>query len=291
MSGTLFIVATPIGNLEDITYRAVTTLREADVIACEDTRHTRTLLERYGVTKPLVSYHDHNERERARELLAEMEAGRNVALVSDAGTPLMADPGYRLVHAAIERGIRVSPVPGPTAAPAALSASGLGVDAFVFAGFLAAKATQRRRELERWRDTAATLIFYEAPHRILEALEDISAVYGERPVVVAREMTKVHEEFLRGTAEQVRAVLAGRPSVKGEFVILVGWAEQAAATEETIEEEVARREAAGTPRMEAIKQAAKARGMGKREAYRALAGAGRAGRCGAGQQSGGQTSG
>ncbi len=270
MSGTLFIVATPIGNLDDITYRAVTTLREADVIACEDTRHTRTLLERYGIAKPLVSYHDHNERERAPDLLAELERGRKVALVSDAGTPLLADPGYRLVHAAIERGIHVTPVPGPSAAPAALSASGRGVDAFLCAGCLPSMSSPRRRELERWRETPVTLIFYEAPHRILETLEDIAALYRERPVVVAREMTKMHEEFLRGTAAEIRAALAARPSVKGEFVVLIERAAHAEAPEESIEDEVARLVAAGTPRMEAIKHAARARGIPKREAYRQL---------------------
>src|SRR5487761_1471747 len=150
MSGTLFIVATPIGNLDDITFRAVATLRDADVIACEDTRHTRTLLDRYGIAKPLVSYHDHNERERTGRLLAELESGRSVALVSDAGTPLIADPGYRLVSAARERGIAVSPIPGPSALVAALSASGLPTDNFVFGGFLPAKSGQRRKALEEY---------------------------------------------------------------------------------------------------------------------------------------------
>ncbi len=270
MSGTLFIVATPIGNLDDITFRAVATLRDADVIACEDTRHTRTLLDRYGIAKPLVSYHDHNERERTGRLLAELESGRSVALVSDAGTPLIADPGFRLVSAARERGIRVTPVPGPSAVPAALSASGLATGAFLFAGFLPPKAAQRRRALERWREVPATLVFYEAPHRILEALEDIEAVYAARPLVVARELTKIHEEFLSGSAAELRAALGARPVVKGEFVVMIAFAGEHAAPTEALPDEVARLEREGVPRMEAIKRAARARGIPKREAYRQL---------------------
>src|SRR5690349_4165634 len=168
MTGTLYLVATPIGNLEDITYRAVRTLREVDLVACEDTRHTRKLLDHYGVAKPVVSYHEHNEATRAQELVEKLAAGTNVALVSDAGMPLVSDPGYRVVAAAIGAGVRVVPIPGPSAVVAALAASGLANNAFYFGGFLPPKSGQRARALERLRDEAATLIFYEAPHRILE---------------------------------------------------------------------------------------------------------------------------
>ena len=222
MAGTLYIVATPIGNLEDITLRALRVLREADLIACEDTRQTRKLLDHFGISKPLVSYHEHNELARAAELVERLEAGANIALVSDAGTPLISDPGYRLVAAAIAAGIPVVPIPGPSAALSALAGSGLATDAFRFCGFLPPKASQRRKTLEALQEERCTLIFYEAPHRILEALEDVEAVMGSRPVVVARELTKLHEEFLRGTAAEVRAQLAARPSVKGEITLLIG---------------------------------------------------------------------
>ena len=198
MLGTLSIVSTPIGNLEDITLRAARVLREADLIACEDTRHTRKLLDHIGVSKPLVSYHEHNETARAAELVERLAAGANIALVSDAGTPLLSDPGYRLVEAAIAAGIPVIPIPGASAVLSALAASGLPTDEFRFGGFLPPKTTQRRKTLEALREERCTLIFYEAPHRILEALEDVEAVLGARPVVVARELTKLHEEFLRG---------------------------------------------------------------------------------------------
>src|SRR6266852_5445816 len=198
MSGTLYLVATPIGNLEDITHRAVRILREVDLIACEDTRHTRRLLDHYGIARPVTSYHEHNETARAEELVARLAAGTNLALVSDAGMPLVSDPGYRVVAAAVRAGIPVVPVPGASALVAALAASGLPTDSFYFVGFLSAKSGQRARALEAVRDQTATLVFYEAPHRILDALEDVERILGPRQVVVARELTKVHEEFLRG---------------------------------------------------------------------------------------------
>jgi len=268
MSGTLYIVATPIGNLGDMTIRAVEVLREVDIIACEDTRQTRKLLDHFGIVKPLKSYHDHNERERAGALIDELEAGRSVALVSDAGTPLIADPGYRLVHEA--RQIRVSPLPGPSALLAALSASGLPTDSFVFGGFLPQKTGQRRKELELWKNTPATLVFYETPHRVLEALEDIDAVLGSRPVVIGRELSKIHEEFLTGTAKELREQLASRPSVRGEFVIMI---ERAGIPEEfdvPIEEAVKALVAQGVPKMDALKQVARERGLSKREVYQIL---------------------
>ncbi len=267
MPGSLYIVATPIGNLEDITLRAVRVLREASLIACEDTRHTRALLDHYGVQKPTISYHDHNEIERAPELVARMLAGESVALVTDAGTPLLSDPGYRLVSAAILNQIPVQPIPGPSAALTALAASGLPTDAFHFGGFLPSKPGPRAKVLEALSGEQATLVFYEAPHRILEALAAIEETLGPRPVVVARELTKIHEEFLRGTAGEIRATLAGREAVKGEFTILIGKATQPPPDHTPIDEAVEALVRAGAARMDAIKQVARRRGLSKRAVY------------------------
>ena len=273
MVGTLFIIGTPIGNLEDLSFRAVRVLREADRIACEDTRHTRRLLDHYGIDRPLVSYHEHNEKERTAELLRELEEGRTIALVSDAGTPLIADPGYRIVHAARERGIPVSPIPGASAIMAALSAGGLATDAFLFAGFLPAKAGARRRALETWQSLEATLVFYEAPHRVVESLRAIAEVAGGRRVVVARELTKIHEEFLEGTAASIADTLETRPAIKGEFTILVARAEAAPPSDPAdIAAEVAALVAGGTPRMDALKAVARRYGLSKREVYRRVEG-------------------
>ncbi|MFN0165777.1 MAG: 16S rRNA (cytidine(1402)-2'-O)-methyltransferase [Bryobacteraceae bacterium] len=270
MSGRLYLVATPIGNLEDITYRAVRTLREVHLIACEDTRQTRKLLDHYSIATSLVSYHEHNEAERAAELADKLEAGSSIAMVSDAGMPLVADPGYRLVRAAIERGIAVEPIPGPSACLTALAASGLPTDEFRFSGFPPPKAGKRGKWLETLRGETCTLVFYEAPHRILETLDDIERVLPGRPVVVARELTKLHEEFLRGSAREIHDVLAARDSIRGEFTVLVGKAESAAPDERPVEDAVEELERVGIPRMEAIKQVARARGLGKAEVYDAL---------------------
>jgi len=298
MAGVLYIVATPIGNLEDITLRAVRVLGEADVIACEDTRQTRKLLEHFGIATPAVSYHDHNEAARAAELVAKIEAGVSVALVSDAGTPLVSDPGYRLVRAAIDAAIPVIPIPGASAALGALSAAGLPSDAFRFCGFLPPKSSQRRRVLEEWKNETGTLIFYETPHRILDALDDIAAVMGSRPVALARELTKIHEEFLRGTASEIRATLADRPSVKGEFTLLIGKTlykkalddkaadkkapvhlqgdasteADAEESEISLQDAVRAAEKEGLSRMDAIKRVARERGLGKRDVYRLVDG-------------------
>jgi 16S rRNA (cytidine1402-2'-O)-methyltransferase len=283
MTGTLFIVATPIGNLEDITLRALRALREADLIACEDTRQTRKLLDHASISKPTVSYHDHNESARAAELIAKLQAGMKIALVSDAGTPLISDPGYRLVAAAIDAGIPVVPIPGACAAVTALSASGLPPDSFRFCGFLPPKSSQRRKFLEDLKLETGTLIFYEAPHRAINALDDIAAVMGDRRVVVARELTKIHEEFLRGTAAEIRAQLGERAVVRGEITILVGKREvgqgralpvvgqgHALPGDAPIEEAVRALERQGLSRMDAIKHVAKDRGIPKREVYRLL---------------------
>jgi 16S rRNA (cytidine1402-2'-O)-methyltransferase len=260
-------VATPIGNLEDITFRAVRVLKEADLIACEDTRQTRKLLDRYSIAKPTVSYHEHNEAERSQELTAKLLDGTTVALVSDAGMPLISDPGYRLVRAAIDNGIRVEAVPGASAVSTALAASGLATDSFYFGGFLPAKSGQRLRALESLQDETATLIFYEAPHRIVETLAAVEQALGERPVVVARELTKMHEEFLRGTAGEVRATLEARESVKGEITLLIGRRTGATEDDTPLAEAVDACVGQGMSRMEAIKTVAHRRGLSKRAVY------------------------
>ena len=270
MPGLLYIVATPIGNLEDITYRAVRILREVDLIACEDTRQTRKLLDRYDIHTPTISYHEHNEAERAAELAERMAAGAKIALVSDAGMPLISDPGYRLVRAAVEAGVPVEPLPGPSAALAALAASGLPTDAFRFGGFLPHKPGQRAKTLEGLAHEPATLIFYEAPHRVIEALEAIEAALGPRPVVVARELTKIHEEFLRGTAAEIRVQLEAREAVKGEITLLIGKAAAPPPDDRPLDEAVRALMGNGTPRMDAIKQVARSRGLSKRQVYESL---------------------
>jgi 16S rRNA (cytidine1402-2'-O)-methyltransferase len=274
MAGVLYVVATPIGNLEDITYRAVRVLGEVSLIACEDTRQTRKLLDHYGIRTPLVSYHEHNEQTRAAELAERLLAGASIALVSDAGTPLVSDPGYRIVTAAIAAGVRVEPVPGASALLSALAAAGLPTDAFHFAGFLPSKTAARRKALLSLKTAQVTLVFYEAPHRILESLDDVAEIMGARPVVVAREVTKLHEEFLRGTAREVRTALESRSAVKGEITLLIGRGEAQPVEEGNPVEQVARLVAGGMPRMEAIKAVARERGLGKREVYRLVEGEG-----------------
>lgn len=267
MSGTLYVVATPIGNLEDITYRAVRILREVDLIACEDTRHTRHLLDHYGIDKPAISYHEHNEAERATELVERMQHGSNVAVVSDAGTPLLSDPGFRVVRQAIAAGIRVVPIPGASAGLTALAAAGLPTDSFYFGGFLPAKQTQRKKALEELRPLGVTLVFYEAPHRITETLQELVETFGDPEIVLTRELTKMHEEFLRGKASEVLADLQRRPSIKGEMTLLVGKPCAAPVPLTTVAEAVQALVDSGVPRMDAMKQVARERGMSKREVY------------------------
>ena len=272
MPARLYIVSTPIGNLEDITYRAVRILREVNVIACEDTRTTRRLLDRYGISTRTVSYHEHNEQERARELIERLERGESIALVSDAGTPLLSDPGYRVVREAVEAGVPVEAIPGPSALLAALVASGLPTDQFHFAGFFPAKESQRLRLLESLGDEQATLIFYEAPHRILETLADLETVLPNREIAVARELTKIHEEVLRGTPASIRQTLSTRDSIRGEFVVLVAKATKPAGGEIPVEEAVESLIHAGVSRMDALKTVARERGLSKREIYRLVNG-------------------
>ena len=224
----LFLVGTPIGNLEDITLRALRMLKEVDLIACEDTRQTQKLLTHYDIGTPTISYHEHNEMTRSAELVKKLEEGAQVALVSDAGMPGISDPGYRLIALAIRHHIPVIPIPGPAAFLAALVASGLPTDSFRFSGFMPAKQGQRRELLESVKDSPRTQVFYEAPHRIRGALEDVVVVLGpDRPVVLAREVTKLHEEFLRGRAEEVLASVKSR-ELKGEITLLIGKAEAGA---------------------------------------------------------------
>ncbi len=218
--GTLYLVATPIGNLEDMTFRAVRTLRECDLVAAEDTRRTGQLLRHFQISKPLLSYFQFNEARRSEELLHRLSRGEKIALVSDAGSPGISDPGGRVVKAAIQAGFRVESVPGPSALVTALTASGLPTDEFHFLGFLPHKSGQRRRALERLRDGSGTLILYESPYRIEKLLGELHDIMGSRLVVLARELTKKFEEFLRGTPEELLVLLRKR-SIKGEFVVLV----------------------------------------------------------------------
>jgi 16S rRNA (cytidine1402-2'-O)-methyltransferase len=275
----LYLVATPIGNLEDITLRALRVLKEVDVIACEDTRQTQKLLNHYAIATRTTSYHEHNEMTRASELVKEMQEGASVALVTDAGMPGISDPGYRLITLAIRHHVPVVPVPGASAFLAALVASGLPTDSFRFSGFLPAKRGERRTVLEAIKNSPRTQVFYEAPHRIVETLTDVVEVLGaERHVVIAREVTKMHEEFLRGSAGELRETLKAREAVKGEITLLIGKAEASDArvgadafvrpsvrerVKQLISEEKLDEKAA-------LKKVAKERGVSKSEAYREM---------------------
>jgi len=271
----LYLVATPIGNLEDITLRALRVLRSVDRIACEDTRQTQKLLNHFEIRTPTVSYHMHNEGTRAEELTAELTQGARIAVVSDAGTPGIADPGGQIAAAAIAAGINVFPIPGANAAINGLIASGLPTDQFIFRGFLPAKAGQRKTALEELTRGELTHVFYEAPHRILNTLADIETIFGPaQHVVIARELTKLHEEFLRAPVGELRSQLAGRPSVRGEIVLMLALSPIESASEKTraslAVEVAALMKSEGIGEMDALKRVARLRGMGKSEAYREL---------------------
>jgi 16S rRNA (cytidine1402-2'-O)-methyltransferase len=277
MSGTLYLVATPIGNLEDITYRAVRVLGAVDIVACEDTRHTRKLLNHYNIQARTLSYHEHNEHSRAAELCAELLAGKSVAVVSDAGAPGINDPGFRLVRLCAESGVRVSCLPGPVALVAALTVSGLPTDNFYFGGFLPAKKNARRAALNAVRELPATLVFYETPHRIAHALTDAREVLGERAAVVARELTKLHEEIARGPLSELAQLFSAPEKARGEMVLLIDRASADTGNrEESAESRLAARvselEQEGLAPREALKRAAREAGLKRDAAYRLLAG-------------------
>jgi 16S rRNA (cytidine1402-2'-O)-methyltransferase len=271
-AGCLYLVGTPIGNLEDLTFRALRILKEVDQIACEDTRHTSKLLNHYQIDKPLVSYHEHNEMTRAPELVVALERGARIALVSDAGMPLVSDPGHRLVAMCLRHHIQVMPIPGPSALLAALSASGLPNEEFLFVGFLPSRSGERRRALERLRIENRTIIFYEAPHRVEECIADAREILGDRPACLAREVTKLHEEFRRGKLSELTSSLEARPA-RGEITLLIGPEDAAEARanldstqslSERVDELIRQ---AKLDRKDALKLAAKERGLTRRAAY------------------------
>ncbi|HKQ88507.1 MAG TPA: 16S rRNA (cytidine(1402)-2'-O)-methyltransferase [Candidatus Acidoferrales bacterium] len=281
-SGCLYVVATPIGNLEDISMRALRILKEADLIACEDTRQTMKLLSHFDIHTKLMSYHEHNELTRSPEIVIDLEQGASVALVSDAGTPAISDPGQRLVSLCLRHGIKVVPVPGPSAFVAALAASGLPAEEFTFIGFLPARATQRRKTLRELASEPRTLTFYEAPHRLLDSLEDMLEILGNRPTVIAREISKIHEEFQHGHLLDLVEVVR-KKAPRGEITVLIGTADGAplhiqngqAATNIANIVPLAKRvdqlmSEQNLDRKAALKQAARERGLTRREAYKQL---------------------
>lgn len=275
--GRLYLVATPIGNLEDISARALRILGEADLIACEDTRHTAKLLNHYGIHKPTLSYHQHNEAARAEELAKRLEQGVQIVLVSDAGTPVISDPGHRLVVLCLERQIPVIPIPGPSAVIAALAASGLPVAEFLFVGFLPSRPAARRNALRAFARENRTLVLYEAPHRLADTLSDALEYLGRRKAVLAREMTKIHEEFLRGDLAELLGRVQEQP-LRGEITLLIGpcsrgdqksRASCTAPLRERVQEIMRERQ---INHKAALKLAARERGLTKREAYKQLLG-------------------
>ena len=269
----LYIVATPIGNLEDITLRALRVLKEVDLIACEDTRRTRKLLTHYQISKPLVSYHEHNERDRTAELVKKLENGQNIALVSDAGTPLVSDPGFHIVREAIDKQIVVIPIPGPSAAITAMSAAGLPASEFTFIGFLPSRSSARRSRLKELSSMETTLILYEAPHRIQQTISDALEILGDRECVLAREITKLHEEFVRGRLSELKV----RDNIRGEAVLLISPSpknqnrQPAHYSSASISKDVERlMQADGLDQKTALKRIARERGLKKSDAYRLM---------------------
>lgn len=273
MPGTLYLVATPIGNLADITHRALQVLKDVDLIACEDTRHTQKLLNHYGINTKTISYHEHNEQQRSRHLVELLKQGSDIAVVSDAGTPSISDPGFRLVRAAIEIEAAVVPIPGPSALISALIAAGLPTDEFFFAGFLPARSNQRRARLTQLKSIPGTLIFYEAPHRLGPALTDAYEVLGEREAVVARELTKVHEELKRGRLSELANHYSDEDSARGEIVVLIDRNVIDASTNEAVSSVatlVDQYEKDGLDHRAALKKAARELQLSRAEAYRRL---------------------
>jgi 16S rRNA (cytidine1402-2'-O)-methyltransferase len=274
MPGTLYVVSTPIGNLEDITQRAIRILGEVDLIACEDTRHTRKLLQRYGITTKTISYHEHNEQDRSEELVQQLIDGTNLAVVSDAGTPGISDPGFRLVRLAIAKGLSIVSVPGPSALVTALVASGLPTDEFFFGGFLPARSGARQTRLNSLRSVPGTLIFYEAPHRLAATLKDAYEILGEREAVVARELTKLHEEIQRGRLSELASRFPSPESARGEIVLIIDRNVIQGETKTThsvgIEALVETFENNGLDHRAALKKAARELGLSRAEAYRRL---------------------
>jgi len=278
-AGCLYVVATPIGNLEDISIRALRILKESDVIACEDTRQTLKLLTHFDFQKRLVSYHEHNEITRAAEIVIELEQGAKVALVSDAGTPAISDPGHRLVSLCLRHDIQVVTVPGPSAFVAALAGSGMAAEQFTFIGFLPSRPTERRKALRALAAEPRTLVFYEAPHRLLDTLEDALEIVGNRPTVIARELTKIYEEFQHGHLEDLVAEVR-KKAPRGEITLLLGpadgapkHAEGAADAQNSVPlarrvEQIAKER--GVDKKAALKFAARERGLTRREAYKQL---------------------
>lgn len=273
MPGTLYLVATPIGNLADITIRALDVLRSVDIIACEDTRHTRKLLDHYQIKTKLVSYHEHNEEARAQELAKKLSEGASIAVVSDAGTPGICDPGFKLVGRAVEAGANIFAIPGACAFVLAAVTSGIGTDSIYFGGFLPAKSGERRRRLSEVIDIPATLIFYEAPHRIAASLQDCASVLGNRKAAVGRELTKLHEETRRGTLSELAAHYKEN-AAKGEFVVVIERSSEECGTVSTepnsFVQRVAELEEQGLDRRAAMRKAAKEFGLARAEAYRLL---------------------
>ena len=272
-TGTLYLVATPIGNLEDITHRALRILSEVDIIACEDTRHTAKLLNHFRISTRTISYHEHNEATRNHEIVSLIASGKSIALVSDAGTPAISDPGFRLVRACIENNLTVVPVPGATAFACALVVSGLPTDAFLFGGFLPSRAAARRARFAELREMKATIIFYEAPHRIHDSLRDAREILGERHAVVARELTKLHEEIARGTLSELSTRFSHEATTRGEIVLLIDRTTldgETNANRISIAARIAALEAEGINPRAALKQAAREYGLARDEAYRRL---------------------
>jgi 16S rRNA (cytidine1402-2'-O)-methyltransferase len=269
--GRLYVVATPLGNLEDLAPRAVRILRQVALIACEDTRRTATLLRAHGITTPTTSYFEHNERSKGERILGELARGRDVALVTDAGTPAISDPGFRLVRDARAVGIPVLPIPGPSAAVTALSVSGLPCDRFLFVGFPPAREGARKRFALELRERRETIVLYESPLRIVALLAELNDVWGQREAFLAREVTKLHEEYLRGSLAELQTALAARPRLKGEITLVVAGApEDQPAQDEAPEAAFARLVAAGHSRRSAAKQVARLSGLPAREIYRRM---------------------